>query len=203
MRHPSQGCRGGAGRAARRLVRYWPQVAARAKSSAARPLLVRAPPDACPGGAHTLSHSCLLSCATMYQATGTSCKANHAHQNTIGRSVSRETGGVGWPIAAMRSIFGTKLGSILQREHHHMCKFSFLFVWGEVPRGGYMTLEIFVVSARTNKRHHHPRALVGAAQEADGVRGQDLPPPGQASGAARTRRGRAALDFARAASCGQ
>ena len=45
------------------------------------------------------------------------------------------------------------------------------------------------------------RAWVGAAQEAAGVRGQDLPPPGQASGAARTRRGRAAL--ARAASCGQ
>jgi hypothetical protein len=49
--------------------------------------------------------------------------------------------------------------------------------------------------------HDAVRALVGAAQEAAGVRGQDLPPPGQASGAARTRRGRSAL--ARAASCGQ
>jgi hypothetical protein len=45
------------------------------------------------------------------------------------------------------------------------------------------------------------RALVGAAQEAAGVRGQDLPPPGQASGAARTRRGRSAP--ARSASCCQ
>ena len=37
-----------------------------------------------------------------------------------------------------------------------MCLFSFLFVWGEVPKGGgYMALELFFVSARTNKRHHH------------------------------------------------
>jgi hypothetical protein len=49
--------------------------------------------------------------------------------------------------------------------------------------------------------HDAVRALVGASQEAAGVRGQDLPPPGQASGAARTRRGRSAL--ARVASCGQ
>jgi hypothetical protein len=39
------------------------------------------------------------------------------------------------------------------------------------------------------------RALVGAAQGAAGVRGRVLPPPGQASGAARTRRGRAEMDF--------
>ena len=31
----------------------------------------------------------------------------------------------------------------------------------EVPRGGYMALELFFVSARTNKRHHHHHRLKG------------------------------------------
>ena len=49
-----------------------------------------------------------------------------------------------------------------------MCLVSFLFVWGEVPRGGVYGFRAIFVSARTNKRHHHHLSVRACGENVKG-----------------------------------